>query len=383
MIQESRIRRALQAAPWMLALGSTGCTVGSLPELDVIDSTEQALVTGDAAFITTQNATGSFDVTSSRSFNSKGATNHVTQTGTGTYHVDLPLLGSVTGGNVQVSAFGETTDRCRVAGWEKSGTTVQATVNCFNLQGAPTNTLFSMVYQRRSGNIGPESAYAWANQASSSSYSPSATYAWNSAGGDIRIIRDGLGLYKATFFGQLGATFTHVALVTPYGFRSNVMCQPMETPESNIETRVACFDGNFLVDSQFTIAYSMKSVTNIASYTYALVDVLFEPGTVNTSYGSIAGTCGVDQTITTPVTITALTPGKTRVHFPRLTVGLFSKSNVMVNPLSSLGAQCKISNWGAETGGAFADVYCFDWQGAPASRYQFMIVMSTTNVVTC
>jgi hypothetical protein len=69
-------------------------------------------------------------------FNSSGATNTVVRTGVGRYTAKLPNLGSQTG-QVQVTAYGTGSERCKVERWYPSGTTQQVNVRCFTSTGTP------------------------------------------------------------------------------------------------------------------------------------------------------------------------------------------------------------------------------------------------------
>ena len=136
----------------------------------------------------------------------------------GRYRITLgPLVDGQ--GNVQVSAYGATTHSCQVESWGRqpgglgpSG----ATVLCFDSQGRPVDSRFTLLAVQAGGatNI----AYVWANQATSASYVPTGAYAyapWSSAG-DIRITRSEIGRYRVRLSPAILTTGANVQ-VTAYG----------------------------------------------------------------------------------------------------------------------------------------------------------------------
>ncbi len=81
------------------------------------------------------------------SFNITGGVNSVTRVDVGEYRVTLPgLATSTNGGTVQVSAYGKTSNSCRVDTWGPSGSDVVVVVLCAAAFGFPTNSDFTMQY---------------------------------------------------------------------------------------------------------------------------------------------------------------------------------------------------------------------------------------------
>jgi hypothetical protein len=118
-------------------------------------------------------------------FNSSGAANSVTRTGSGAYEVRLPNLGA-SAGHVQVTAFARSA-RCKVRLWGPDGTTQVVHVLCFDENGNPVDNIgFFLTYVERLNILGlatgfdpdgHDSAYAWANQqATQDWYTPHTFY---------------------------------------------------------------------------------------------------------------------------------------------------------------------------------------------------------------
>jgi len=120
-------------------------------------------------------------------YNSSGAVNTVTRTGTGTYTVRFPYLGPY--GTALVSAYGTTDDRCKIGNWigvpgAPSFTDTVLTVRCYTRLGAPVNSVFTASYTYPGTSAG-RAAYLWNDQPSSAigtPITPSLTYQYNSTG---------------------------------------------------------------------------------------------------------------------------------------------------------------------------------------------------------
>lgn len=88
------------------------------------------------------------------------------------------------------------------------------------------------------------SAYAWADDPTSSAYAPSALYAYSSAGQPIRVTRSGVGTYAVTFegLGGNGRAGGHVQ-VTAYG-PGNEMCKVVSWNSGGADfiVQVRCYD---------------------------------------------------------------------------------------------------------------------------------------------
>ena len=368
-----------------MAFGIAGCGAEANSTDEAVGSAKQALApASDAAFVWSGYTTGSFDAPAGYSYNSSGGTNHITQYATGQYRVDFPGLGSAVGGDVQVTAYGSGSERCKVSGWNSSGSTLQVYVNCYTTAGVLTNTLFTANYVRRSDHPGGEGGYVWANDQYSSSYTPSATYSWNSTGGSISISHTaGTGSYSVTLGGQnLGGGTVEV---TAYG-GTNTYCKVAGWGGSNIN--VSCFNGanGQPVESQFDLIFGTKadapfdyratSPNNTLSFSYAWA---YSPSSASYTLGGsyqrgVVSCCtdgagyefGPEQA---PGTITRYSTGSYNVKFPGLASLNGSPSNVKVTGYGSGSDTCKVTGWYTSGNDAFANVACFSATGTPVDAY--------------
>jgi len=135
------------------------------------------------------------------------------------------------------------------------------------------------------------------------------------------------------------------------------------------------------------VAASQNTTNNTSAYTWAIVEAGSGSASLFQSHGATARSCGgADQVTATPVTVSNIggVTGVTHVHFPEMTTTSV-KSNVMVFPYAAPEfTVCKTTAWGNETGGAFADIKCFNNTGGPAQDGNFfMVIFSSTNVIHC
>ena len=347
----------LLSASAILALGTTNCAMDAQSGEEPA-STSQAVTTSDAGFVWSGATTGSFDANSSYSYNSSGGTNHITQLATGQYRVDFPSLGSNVFGDVQVTAYGSGSERCKVSSWGASGTTLQVFVNCFSATGAASNTLFTANYVRRSGAPGQEGGYVWANQASSASYTASTSYQWNSTGGAITITHTpGTGAYSVSLAGQnMGGGTVEV---TAYG-ANNTYCNVAGWGGSVIN--VACFNGSTgaAAESQFDLIFAnLGSPNNVFTYSYAWAN---QPSAASynpdSTYERGFVVCDKCPSVQPNATITRSSVGHYSVRFPNVAASS-AASNVKVTGYSSGSDTCKVTGWFTSGWDGVANVACF------------------------
>ncbi len=330
-------------------------------------------------FVWAQQATGSFAASSFYSRSSSNLANTITQTATGTYRVDFPGIGNEVGGNVQVTAYGSGSERCKVNSWGSSGTTLQAFVGCFTSAGAPVNTLFTASYVRRPVTAlccGAAGAYLWANQPSTASYTPSTTYQWNSTGVNNTITRTGVGLYTANMPGMsfLGGTVE----VTAYGTGS-AHCKVTSWFASSVN--VACFSAaGAPTDSMFTLNYDHQLSPNGGpSFAYAWADqpssASYTPSTTY-QFGALASECS--SSVGT-ITVQRSAVGRYAVQIPTLSP---TGSNVKVTAYGSGGESCKVVGWGGSGTGTQVSVACFDAAGAAVDT-RYVVVYTTDQFIVC
>lgn len=330
-------------------------------------------------FVWAQQATGTFTASAPYSRSSSGSANTITQTGTGTYRVDFPGIGNEIGGNVQVTAYGSGSERCKVGSWQSSGTTLQVFVNCFSSAGAATNTLFTAAYVRRPVTAfccGAAGAYLWANQPSTGSYTPSTTYQWNSTGVNNTITRTAVGRYTANLPGMnfVGGTVE----VTAYGAGS-AHCKVVSWGGTSVN--VACFTAaGAPVDSFFTLNYDNRVSPNGGpSFAYAWAD---QPATASYTpsatyqYGALASEC---TSFAGPITIQRTSVGRYAVQIPTLSP---TGSNVQVTAYGSGGESCKVVGWGGSGTGTQVSVACFNAAGAAVDT-RYVVVYTTDQFIIC
>lgn len=375
-----------------LGLAAMGCLAGCSGPAEVSGEEAEAGALSQAfsstfawGFVWAQQATGTFSASSSYSRNSSGGisglgvTNTITQTGTGTYRVDFPGIGNEVGGNVQVTAYGGGSERCKVASWQSSGTTLQVFVNCFTSTGAATNTLFTASYVRRpvtSLCCGAAGAYLWANQPSTASYTPSTTYQWNSTGVNNTISRTGVGRYTANLPGMsfIGGTVE----VTAYGTGSN-HCKVVSWFGSSVD--VACFTAaGAPADTLFTLNYDNQISPNGGpSFAYAWAD---QPSTASYTpsltyqYGALASEC---SSFAGPITVQRTSVGRYAMQIPTLSP---TGSNVKVTAYGSGGESCKVVGWFGSGTGTEVDVACFDAAGSAVDT-RYVVVYTTDQFIIC
>jgi hypothetical protein len=180
------------------------------------------------------------------------AVNTISRTGTGSYTVYLPNLGSPSG-TVLVNAYGFTANSCKVASWGPSGGSQAVNVRCFDTAGQLADTQFSMSYNNWID--GSDVAYVWANEPTSASYTPAANYQANSTGAANEITRSGAGTYQVRL-PNLGQAAGHVQ-VTAYGYGSE-RCKVSGWGPSGADQfiGVRCFTSTGVdTDTYFTLTY--------------------------------------------------------------------------------------------------------------------------------
>lgn len=156
-------------------------------------------------------------------YNSEGSANRITRVGTGVYDNRLPGNGLNEGTN-HVTAYGTGSEYCNVASSTASGNDRIVRVRCFNTNGQPTNTSYSLDYKPLGGQgLGGTGASAIANSPTTSSYRPSSWYnsgACQPVARDARATRAATGKYNMRFDAMAaeGAGIVlSVALVSGYG----------------------------------------------------------------------------------------------------------------------------------------------------------------------
>jgi hypothetical protein len=303
-------------------------------------------------------------------FNSTGAVNTITRSSVGRYTVRLPGLGS-SSGTVHVTAYGASTDQCKVARWGSGGGLDYAAqlveVRCFDRTGAPSDSMYTMSYTNR---VGAVHAYLWADQATATAeYEPFPAYSANYTGVSNTVWRYDVGRYVVRIPVDFEGAYGH-AQATAYGEGSE-HCAVVgggwaRDPRPNMNYNVICFtSAGQPADAQFTLTYVRDGNilgepvrTGASGHPSLYLDVRLSTSDEGEAgspwypgwYVSGGGRIKVDR----------LATGRYAIHPP---IDL-STGNVQVTT-DSLWAdliQCKVLSWTPSDG---IVVHCFDQNGAP------------------
>ena len=215
-----------------------------------------------AYLLADQPTAASYTASSPYSFNSKGVLNTITRTGVGAYTARLGGVGASGGhGHVQVTAYGDGSERCTVAQWVPMSVGFgvvheDVSVRCFSVSGAPADSMFTLTYVDRVSLDGVATdlyggGYLWAEQPSTASYVPNLLYQWSSKGLVNSVQRVGTGRYAVNFPGQ--DPRSGAVQVTAYGTTSSAFCKVVDMATIS-RIGVQCFDTHGTpLDSQFDV----------------------------------------------------------------------------------------------------------------------------------
>jgi len=333
-----------------------------------------------SGFVWAQSPTGTYTADANYSYSSSApfgsVANTITNLGTGVYRVDFPALGAETGGNVQVTAYGGGSERCKVGGWSSSGGTLSTIVYCHNTAGALVNTNFTASYLRRPGTSnGATGGYLWADQPTTASYTPSIYYQYNATGARNTITRNGVGQYVATFPGV--ALNGGSVEVTAYGGGSEY-CKVGGWGGNAVW--VNCFaNGGAPADTFFTLNFTDQSPIGTSSYQYAWAEQPTAASYTPSSYyqkGYLARECGTDAG---SVSIQRWGTGNYAATLPVLSpVG----SNVKVTAYGWGSETCKVAGWWGSGSGTTVNIVCFDALGQPIDTL-FDFVYASKDYIIC
>ncbi|MEM9173681.1 MAG: hypothetical protein AAGC67_00460 [Myxococcota bacterium] len=293
-------------------------------------------------------------------YNDAGGDIRIERIGTGRYTVDFLELGELPGGggHVQVTAYGTSSDYCKVASW----TETRVSVLCFDQSGSATDSLFNVIYLRPQAND-TQYAYTWAASPTSPSYTPLSFYTHNGgSSAPVAVTRSSTGVYEVSFadFGLVGSGGGHVQ-VTAYG-SGNSRCQVRSWGGGN--ATVLCFSPSGApADSAFNVliwrpdagddgvAFAWADADSSASYSPASL-YAYEPngGAITASR---SGTGDYSMSFS---------------GFEDVGVG---GGHVLVTAYGISDIRCKVRNWDSST----VNVRCHDASGNPAdSRYAVMFL---------
>jgi hypothetical protein len=225
----------------------------------------QALMYGSHAFTFYQKEWPLESPDTHFTYQSNGLSPTFSSAGTGrvTVHFD-DLPGSY--GNVQITAVGSDTARCKVQGWYVTSGDRSVDVRCHNSAGTLTNSSFVVYYHTAvSGSIG--GAYLLNSNPTSAldiPYNAPSGYRYNEFGGISRITRTDTGVYENRLPGH-GAG-DGIAHVTAYGTDSaycNVSSSLADGDDQLV--RVRCYDTSGQpANSGYSLDFKPLGFQNIA-----------------------------------------------------------------------------------------------------------------------
>jgi hypothetical protein len=220
--------------------------------------------TNELAYLWSNQLTGTFTPAPAYQWSTSGQLGQVTRAALGRYDVTLTGLPEV-GGSVLVTAYGTGSEYCKVNYWYSTGADTVAEVLCFDNDGKPVDTLFSLSYRLNTApNRSPwmdVSYYLWANDPSASSYVPNPTYSYSltppASPLGLRVTRQSTGAYQVATRKSLTWSASAFPMVTAYGSDA-AYCKIYPYSYQNIlflGISVSCFLPNgATVDSRFDYA---------------------------------------------------------------------------------------------------------------------------------
>jgi hypothetical protein len=302
------------------------------------------------------------------SYNNLGGTNVITRLGTGQWLVTFGSLGvdAASSGTVDVTPYGSTPATCSVDHWTPSGSDAAVYVDCYDLTGAPLDTLYTVDFTSLREPLFPfNESYVWANDPTNHFYTPDLDYQYRDLplAGSVTVDRFTTGEYLVSF-PELSTTNEGAVKVTPYGPGGGYCTLAGFNHSSGTATQaeVWCFapDGT-PQDRRFTATWTTGSLDGTAfQYAYALASkptkLSYKPLAVYQAdvNASKTGSVHVDRTGT----------GSYDVSMPVLPR---SGGNVQVSTVFTPGAHCQVQDWFAlnPTGpGEKVQVACFNSSGA-------------------
>jgi hypothetical protein len=281
------------------------------------------------------------------SYNSSYGSNEVMDLGAGRYLVAMPGLGGLDG-NVQVTAFGETANRCNVVDWTGMPD-LMVEVQCWSPEGSPAESLF-VVYFRQSAQHTSD-IYAAAHVAVSDGGEIDPFLSHNSSGETNDVEKVGVGHYEISMPGltEPGSTGN----VTAWG-RSANFCKLAGVAEGTSDARavVLCFDPSGTpADTAFSFRYLRRAPSivggqTLSGYLHALPSAsstqsFNTTGAVNSGSGAA---------------------GSYEAVYPRLPL---SSSTVLVTANGLGPAYCNVADWDATASAATVATHCFLAGGDP------------------
>lgn len=195
---------------------------------------------------------GSHTPASTLQGNSRGGTNTITRNSVGSYYVYFGDLGHALYGNVQLQAYGTTTNRCTSASTSTSSNAARVEVMCRTTAGALADTNFVAQYQTHAQIPSVQAGYLTVFNANVAAPSLTIGTFANSTGGANSVSRTAVGRHSASFGGFSGTS--GIPTVTMLGTAANA-CQIWDWTLPTVS--VGCFDSSAsAADTMFSVAYS-------------------------------------------------------------------------------------------------------------------------------
>lgn len=347
----------------LAAITVAACTAATLAVAPVADASRSAhsnrakvispargIFESKDGFVRSSSATATHLTTPSSawSYNSSGGVNTVKRNAKGVYTVRMPGLGG-SRGNVQVTAFGATTARCKLGSWDTANPALLIHVRCYRPSGALADSRFVAQYVRAGSDFNSEqSAYVSTTNGATplnqvASIFPPLSY--NSKSTSVAVTRTAVGQYQvdATGFDQIGGNVA----VTAIGANS-VHCVVVGWKEPTIS--VQCWDHTgSLANSRFSLRYSDHVMPNRHAGAYAWLSDIIDPAPVQPDTTYWFNTSGG------PITALRNARGK-------YTVRLFGQpgahsTSAMVTAYGDLSRYCGVTDWSRHSGTGFTAVH--------------------------
>lgn len=294
--------------------------------------------------------------------NSMGATNTVTRSGTGTYTVSMPKLGSAFRGNAHVETYLGSANRCKVATLGASGTTTRIGVRCTTPAGTLTDAPFVARFEVNETKRTATAGYLTSLDTTSPTHTPELTFQANSTGATNTVTRNGVGRYTATFPGFTAAGIPHVTAV---GSDTN-MCQVSTWATTSVA--VLCFTrSGALADTAFSLTTNGQSVftTGRGASMYANNASATTAYTPSSSWNSTGAVNTSQKTAT----------GTYEVSMPGIEMATSLPTVTAVNNSTSTAVACRPYFWGTGS----IEVRCTNAAGTPVDSRFTVSYSSTTS----
>ena len=287
----------------------------------------------------------------SYSYNATGGTIDSFRLGVGHFTIGFDSFTDVgfDVGNVQVTAYTAGSNYCNVDPWS----TTAAFVRCYDVSGAPADTLFNVLYWKEPKRpFNQEYAFAWATQASAvSSYMPNDTQSYVAIGGDITISRSSTGTYSVSWPSMISVGSDSGTVLVTMQDPSTGHCTVSSWTETVVD--ITCFDvSGAPADRKFNVLH-LKPTDGTPGIAYARAAMPTNPSYAAPAAYSHNPSGGAIQ-------VTRSGTGVYQVGFAGYGAEPSVASHVQVSAYDS-NSRCILDAWSDD------DVYvnCYDVFGTP------------------